>query len=44
MILVRLSKVRRRELPNLIERAWRLVAPAKLVADYDRRQASVAEG
>ena len=44
MILVRLSKVRRRELPNLIERAWRLVATAKLVADYDRRQASVAEG
>lgn len=40
MILVRLSKVRRLELPNLIERAWRLVAPPRLVAEYDARQAA----
>ena len=40
MILVRLSKVRRRELPNLIERAWRMVAPARLVAEYDARKAA----
>ena len=38
MILVRLSKVRRRELPNLIERAWRQVAPSRLVAEYDARK------
>ncbi|HEU4627146.1 MAG TPA: MmcQ/YjbR family DNA-binding protein [Steroidobacteraceae bacterium] len=37
MVLVRLNKVRVRELPGLIERAWRTVAPAKLVADYDAR-------
>ena len=43
MILVRLSKVRRRELPDLIERAWRMVAPARLVAEYDARKALAAE-
>jgi hypothetical protein len=35
MILVRLDKVRRSALPDLIERAWRIVAPPKLVTDYD---------
>jgi hypothetical protein len=35
MILVRLNKVRRSSLPDLIERAWRTVAPPKLVAAYD---------
>ena len=35
MILVRLNKVRRSALPDLIERAWRLVAPPKLVSEYD---------
>ena len=39
MVLVRLDKVRHSELPNLIERAWRLVAPPKLVAEYDAKSA-----
>lgn len=34
-ILVRFSSVEARELPSLIERAWRLVAPKKLVENYD---------
>ena len=34
-ILVRFSAVGRKELPALIERAWRLVAPKALVAKYD---------
>src|ERR1044071_196949 len=38
MILVRLDKVRLSALPDLIERAWRMVAPAKLVAEYDARR------
>lgn len=43
MILVRLSKVRRRELPNLIERAWRIVAPARLVAEHDAHTAAAED-
>jgi hypothetical protein len=43
MVLVRLNKVRLRELPALIERAWRTVAPPKLVAEYDARRASAAK-
>ena len=35
MVLVRLHKVRRAALADLIERAWRMVAPSKLVAEYD---------
>jgi hypothetical protein len=35
MVLVRLEKIRRSVLPDLIERAWRMVAPPKLVAEYD---------
>jgi hypothetical protein len=35
MVLVRLEKIRRSALPDLIERAWRMVAPPKLVAEYD---------
>jgi hypothetical protein len=35
MILVRLDKVRGEELRDLIHRAWRMVAPPKLVAAYD---------
>lgn len=34
-ILVRLSAIRRAALPDLIERAWRLVAPNALVVKYD---------
>jgi hypothetical protein len=35
MILVRLDKVRRSVLPDLLERAWRMAAPPKLVAEFD---------
>jgi hypothetical protein len=41
MVLVRLDKIRLSALPDLIERAWRMVAPAKLVAEYDARRRSV---
>jgi hypothetical protein len=43
MVLVRLNKVRLRELPDLLARAWRKVAPAKLIAEYDAVRASVAK-
>jgi len=35
MILVRLDKVRAEALPDLVERAWRLQAPKKLVDEFD---------
>jgi hypothetical protein len=35
-ILVRFSTVDSAALPDLLERAWRLVAPKSLVAEYDR--------
>jgi hypothetical protein len=38
MILVRLNKVRRSVLPELLERAWRMAAPPKLVAEYDAKK------
>jgi hypothetical protein len=38
MILVRLDKIRLSALPDLVERAWRMAAPAKLVAEYDARR------
>ena len=38
MILVRLDRVRRRALPDLLLRAWKLVAPPKLVAEYEARE------
>jgi hypothetical protein len=34
-ILVRLDELEKRALPDLIERAWRLVAPKSLVKKYD---------
>ncbi|MGC1520874.1 MAG: MmcQ/YjbR family DNA-binding protein [Steroidobacteraceae bacterium] len=34
-ILVRFAAVEKRALPDLIERAWRLVAPKTLVLKYD---------
>jgi hypothetical protein len=40
MVLVRLDKIRLSALPDLVERAWRMVAPAKLVAEYDARRRS----
>jgi len=33
-----LSKVRRAALPDLLERAWRLVAPKTLIAKFDSDQ------
>jgi hypothetical protein len=38
MVLVRLDKIRLGALPDLIERAWRMVSPPKLVAEYDARR------
>ena len=35
MVLVRLDKIRRGALPDLILRSWRIVAPPKLVAEFD---------
>jgi hypothetical protein len=35
LVLVRLSAVRRDALPDLMERAWRLVAPKTLIARFD---------
>jgi hypothetical protein len=36
-VLVRLSSVDPAALPDLLERAWRLVAPKSLVASHDRQ-------
>jgi hypothetical protein len=36
MILVHLDKIRSDALPDLVERAWRMRAPAKLVKEYDQ--------
>lgn len=38
MVLVRLDKIRLSALPDLIERAWRMVAPPRLVAEHDARR------
>jgi hypothetical protein len=35
MILVRLDKIRADALPDLVERAWRLQAPKKLVDEFE---------
>lgn len=35
-VLVRLSKVKRDDLARILEDAWRLGAPKRLVAEYDR--------
>jgi len=40
MILVRLDKISKAVLMDVTERAWRLVAPAKLVKQHDARQTS----
>ncbi len=36
-VLVRLSRVRREVLRDLLEQAWRLEAPTRLVEAYDRK-------
>lgn len=38
-VLVRFSAIEARELPGLLERAWRLVAPKKLVESYESARA-----
>ncbi len=38
MVLVRLDKIRLSALPDLVERAWRMVAPPRLVAEHDARR------
>ena len=38
MVLIRLDQVRGDALPDLIERAWRMVAPKRLLASYDGGQ------
>lgn len=38
MVLIRLDKIRRDALPDLIERAWRMRAPAKLVKEFDGKK------
>ena len=37
-ILVRFSEVQAREVPSLVERAWRLVAPKRLIQRYEARR------
>jgi hypothetical protein len=39
-VLVRFSAVEAHELPSLVERAWRLVAPKTLVKNYDAERSS----
>jgi hypothetical protein len=38
-VLVRLAVIRREDLQNLLEEAWRRHAPRKMVADYERERA-----
>jgi hypothetical protein len=40
MVLVDLHRVRWDAMPQLVEAAWRIVAPARLVAGYDDPTAS----
>lgn len=40
MVLVWLNVVGQQELKDLVERAWRMVAPQKLVAEYDAERES----
>jgi hypothetical protein len=40
MILIRLDRVRRDALPDLLERAWTLVAPAKLIRERQATRGS----
>jgi len=37
-VLVRLASVRAADLRSVLERAWRLSAPKRLVAEYDRER------
>ncbi len=42
LVLINLLAVREAELPALVEAAWRMVAPPRLVAAYDQAQAPSA--
>jgi hypothetical protein len=35
MVLIHLDRVRRSALPELLQRAWRMAAPPRLVAEFD---------
>lgn len=35
MVLIHLDKVRRSVLPELLQRAWRMAAPPRLIAEFD---------
>lgn len=37
-VLLRLTEVRRDQLPQILEDAWRLAAPKRLVAEFDARR------
>lgn len=37
-VLLRLDGARREELPEILERAWRRVAPKRLLAEWERRE------
>jgi hypothetical protein len=39
MVLVNLETVRRDALPDIVERAWRLIAPPRLQANFDKGRA-----
>jgi hypothetical protein len=36
MVLIDLHKVRWEAMPGLLEQAWRMVAPARLIAEFDQ--------
>lgn len=38
MVLINLLRVRWDAMPDILEKAWRMVAPKKLVAQYDRQE------
>ena len=40
MVLINLAEVRRDALPDIVERAWRMVAPPKLVKEHDAERRS----
>ncbi len=43
MVLIRLDHVRRDALPDLVERAWRMVAPKRLLDAYDGATSAAAK-
>ena len=43
MILIRLDKIRADALPDLVERAWRMRAPKRLLEEFERSQMASRE-